>query len=581
MKFGFLAVTLVLPGCNVHIVLVVAFRLTFLGLALYPEVSSTGFVSVKCVTCHKFADFEEILETESFFEFLVEFELGSGNLYVLIEVLLEVLDETDSLLETFGVTCHSDILPHNVTEFLMDGIHGFGTIDGEEFVDSFLNGLFRNDEFLRADIGLGLRKLLGKVIADCNGNYEISVSESLHKSGCSESVSTVIGEVGLTYCEKSGNGCLEIVIDPDSTHRIVDCGIYHHRFLPRGRSRDFLIHVEEVAVTLCHSLMTETVDCLGEIEEYRFSGFIYTESGITTLLCSTGSHVTGYKVSECGVTALEIVVAILFRYLGCLDFVFAEFLHILEFLGNPNTSVVTETFAHKSQLALLVTVYRDTGGVNLSEAGIGEIRAFLIALNRGGAVAVHSVRRKEICIAISSGCDDDRVCSETFEFTCNEIAGNNSLGLSVDDYEIEHFVTGIALYRSCCNLLVESCIGTEKKLLSGLSAGIECTAYLNTAERTVCKISAVFARKGNSLCDTLVYNGSAYLGKTVYICLTCPVVTTFYGIIEKTVYGIIVVLIILCSVDTTLCRNGVRTTGGITDTEDLDIISELSEGRCC
>ena len=77
------------------------------------------------------------------------------------------------------------------------------------------------------------------------------------------------------------------------------------------------------------------------------------------------------------------------------------------------------------------------------------------------------------------------MCAETFNFTCYKIPCYDSLGLTVDKHKVKHFMTRIAFYCTGGNLTVQCCVCSEKKLLTGLSAGIESTAYLSTSERTV------------------------------------------------------------------------------------------------
>ena len=74
------------------------------------------------------------------------------------------------------------------------------------------------------------------------------------------------------------------------------------------------------------------------------------------------------------------------------------------------------------------------------------------------------------------------MCTESFKFTGNEVAGYYTLCLTVNYYKIQHFVAGIALYGTCSYLFVKRCVSTKEELLSGLSAGIEGTAYLYTTE---------------------------------------------------------------------------------------------------
>ena len=198
---------------------------------------------------------------------------------------------------------------------------------------------------------------------------------------------------------------------------------------------------------------------------------------------------------------------------------------------------------------------RDTGWVNLREARICEVGSPLVALPGGRSVAVHGIGREEISTSITTCGNNHSVCAESLKLTCYKVSCNDTLCLSVDDNEIKHLVTRIACYGTGCNLPVESCVCAEKELLSGLSAGIECTAYLHATERTVCKISAVFPCERNTLGNTLVNDGCTHLGKTIDICLPCAVVATLDGVIEETVNRVIVILIILGSIDTSLSCN--------------------------
>ncbi len=61
--------------------------------------------------------------------------------------------------------------------------------------------------------------------------------------------------------------------------------------------------------------------------------------------------------------------------------------------------------------------------------------------------------------------------------------------------------------------------------------------------------------KGNSLSHTLINDKVAYLCKTIYVCLSAPVVSTFYGVIKETIYRVVVSRIVLCCIDTSLCCN--------------------------
>ena len=71
---------------------------------------------------------------------------------------------------------------------------------------------------------------------------------------------------------------------------------------------------------------------------------------------------------------------------------------------------------------------------------------------------------------------------ETLKFACYKILCYYTACTSVNHYNVLHFVTGVKLYSSCMYLTHQSRIGTEKKLLSGLTLSIESAAHLRTTE---------------------------------------------------------------------------------------------------
>ena len=64
----------------------------------------------------------------------------------------------------------------------------------------------------------------------------------------------------------------------------MDGRVDHHRLLPRAYIVDLEIHVEEVTVAFLHSLVTQTLDGVGEVKEHRETCLIDSESGVASLL---------------------------------------------------------------------------------------------------------------------------------------------------------------------------------------------------------------------------------------------------------------------------------------------------------
>ena len=68
-----------------------------------------------------------------------------------------------------------------MAEFLVERIHGLGTLDAEETVDTGLDRLLGRCELRGVDIGLRLCELVGEIISDGDGDNEVSVRQTLHK----------------------------------------------------------------------------------------------------------------------------------------------------------------------------------------------------------------------------------------------------------------------------------------------------------------------------------------------------------------------------------------------------------------
>ena len=67
----------------------------------------------------------------------------------------------------------------------------------------------------------------------------------------------------------------------------MDSRVNHHRLLVGVYVRDFLIHLEEVAVTLADLVFAEPFDGGLEVQEHCLSGLVHAVSGIASFLCRT------------------------------------------------------------------------------------------------------------------------------------------------------------------------------------------------------------------------------------------------------------------------------------------------------
>ena len=114
--------------------------------------------------------------------------------------------------------------------------------------------------------------------------------------------------------------------------------------------------------------------------------------------------------------------------------------------------------------------------------------------------------------------------------------------------------------------------------MPSLPAGIKGSAYLGSAKGTVGEQASVFTGKGHALGHTLVNNVYTVLGKAVNICLPGTEVPPFDGIVKEPVDTVPVILVILCPIDSALCRNGVCPSWGILITKAIHIVSKFAKG---
>ena len=216
--------------------------------------------------------------------------------------------------------------------------------------------------------------------------------------------------------------------------------------------------------------------------------------------------------------------------------------------------------------------------MNLRVAGVCEQSAALVGTESGRHVRTLGVCRKVVDVTVTAGAKADCVTHVAFEFASDEVTDDDTASLAVDHDEVHHFAAGEHFHLTGGNLAHKSLVGSEQELLTRLTASVERTGNLRTAEGTVVEEATVFTTERNTLGDALVDDEVGVFGQAVHVGFASAEVTALHGIVEQTVNGVAVVLVVLGSVDTTLGSNGVCATGAILDAERLDIVTKFGEG---
>ena len=315
--------------------------------------TTAAFVTAECIVSDELTHSDEVVQTDSLVQLDVHAFLVTGDEEVGIELLADFLHLGDTLLQAFSCTGHTYVVPHDAAELLVDRVNRTLTLDVHQLVNLSLDSLLGLDELGQILREAGNSNLVGQIVLDSIRKHEVTVGQSLHEGRSTKAVSTVVREVTLADGEESLHRCLQFIVNPNTTHRIVDSGINHHRVVvvaTVGRGTLFtgvhvgnlLIHVEEVAITLTDDVDTQTLDSLREVEEHSQTSVVHTEAGIATLLGCTAGHVTGNQVTEGRITALQVVVAVFLGNLPSFLGTGLQSLGIFHLLGNPDTAVVTQ-----------------------------------------------------------------------------------------------------------------------------------------------------------------------------------------------------------------------------------------------
>ena len=340
---------------------------------------------------------------------------------------------------------------------------------------------------------------------------------------------------------------------------------------------NLLIHLEEVAVLAVNPLLAHAVDGVLEVKEHTAAGVGYAALIVAGFLGSTGGNVTRSQVTEGGILALQIVVAVALSHIGGLHLAAADLSGHLTALGHPDTAIVTQRLRHEGELALVVALHGDAGGVNLGEAGVSEVGTLLPAGAGGAHVAAHGVGGKEEHAAITTGGEQHGITGIALDFASHHIAHHDTLGVAVDHHQVHHFGAGVHLDVALADFLLHSLVGTQEQLLTGLTAAVEGTLELGTTEGAVVEQTTVFTAEGHALGHALVDDVAGHLSQTVHVGLTGAEVATLHGVVEQTVHRVTVVLIVVSSVDTTLSSDGVSAAGAVLVAEAVHIVAQLSQ----
>ncbi len=420
-----------------------------------------------------------------------------------------------------------------------------------------------------------LERPVREVVADGVRQHEVAVRQALHQRRGAEAVGAVVGEVRLAGHEQAGDRGLEVVVDPQAAHHVVDRGVDPHRGLVRVLAGDPGVHVEEVVVLLLDAVAAEALDRGAEVQVDATTYALDRRADAATLVAhvlrGARGDVAGDQVAERRVDPLQVVVAVLLRDVP------RVLLAVRLVLRHPDPAVVAQRLRHQRQLRLVGAGDRDAGRVDLRVAGVRHVGALAVRPPGGGHVRAHGVGGEEEDVAVAAAGEHDDVGEVGLDLAGDQVAGDDAARLAVDDDQLEHLVPGELLDGAGGDLALHGLVGADQQLLAGLAAGVERAGDLHAAERAVVEQAAVLTGERDALRDALVDDVRADLGQSVDVRLPRAVVAALDGVVEQPVDGVAVLLVVLGRVDAALGGDRVRPARRVLVAEGLHVVAGLAE----
>ena len=195
--------------------------------------------------------------------------------------------------------------------------------------------------------------------------------------------------------------------------------------------------------------------------------------------------------------------------------------------------------------------------MDLGETRIGEGSATSMGPPGCGDIGGHRVCRQIEDVGVSAGGENNCMARVAGDLTGDQIANHHTNGSTVLDHDIEHFGSRVQLDLASVDLTHEGRVGAQQKLLTGGTTCIKRSGDLSTAEGAVVEKTAVLPGEGNALSSRLIDDVQREFGQTVDVGFPTPKVTTLNRVIEESINGVAIVVIVLGGVDPTLCGDGV------------------------
>ena len=293
-----------------------------------------------------FGKLEKVSNPSGFLEFLIQLAATAGNADIVPEFVAYHGNAFERFFKSLPGTGHSALVSDQESEFTVEAVDA-------SFAARFQQAVHAVIDFLKAAFELRVRfidgawLLVSEVIRDGRRENEVSVGKTLHQGGGSKAVGAMVGKVRLPGHMKSGKIRHQVVIDPEPSHRVVDCWENLHGGLVGVLSLDLLIHLEEIAVSGGNGVMAVPEDGVTKVEVDAKSGWCDPAPLIADLLGRAGGYVPGGEVSEGGVLAFEILIPVLLLNISWFEVAASDLLGEGCAPRHPDATIIAKRLGHQ------------------------------------------------------------------------------------------------------------------------------------------------------------------------------------------------------------------------------------------
>ena len=248
MQFGFTRFLIVFPCRNKREVFIISECFTLRCLGFFSEVTSTRFCAFQGIFGKEFTQLQKVCYSKGFCQWFIKWIGSARHKNIFIKLFAQCFDFCYGFFKSFFVAWHSTFIPNNFSEFSMEIINRFCSLVIDKSIDLCSHIRLCFFKFRGVGRDWSCTDIICQIISDGVWQNKITICQALHQCRGTKSVGTMVRKVGLPYRKATWYCCHQVVINPNTSHGVVNSWVDHHRGFVRVLIDNFFIHLKQVAI---------------------------------------------------------------------------------------------------------------------------------------------------------------------------------------------------------------------------------------------------------------------------------------------------------------------------------------------